>query len=121
VYLKNLLNLRVSLNKDVTDLFALASQFVTAMVSFRHRHHLIKMIQAKRKVAAADSIIMIRCYLVGLFRKLPPPEAEWSEGDRLKWLQTAANIFDLVYTGDCGGFVISPARAERSPRPRDRE
>lgn len=44
--------------------------------------------------------------LVGLFRKLPPPETEWSEADRHKWLQTAANIFDLVYTGDCGGFVI---------------
>ena len=57
--------------------------------------------------------------LVGLFRKLPPPETEWSEADRHKWLQTAANIFDLVYTGDCAGFVISLARAERSPRPRD--
>lgn len=57
--------------------------------------------------------------IVGLFRKLPPPAAEWAEEDRLKWLQTAANIFDLVYQGDCGGFVITPARAERSPRPRD--
>jgi hypothetical protein len=57
--------------------------------------------------------------LVGLFEKLPPPESEWKESDRLKWLQTAANIFDLVYKGDCGGFVITPARADRSPRPRD--
>jgi hypothetical protein len=54
--------------------------------------------------------------LAGLFRKLPPPESDWAEADRLKWLQTAANIFDLVYK-DCGGFSISPARAERSPRP----
>ena len=53
--------------------------------------------------------------LVGLFRKLPPPETEWSEADRHKWLQTAANIFHLVYTGDCGGVVISLARAGRSP------
>ena len=57
--------------------------------------------------------------IIGLFRKLPQPAAEWAEEDRLKWLQTAANIFDLVYQGDCGGFVITPARAERSPRPRD--
>jgi len=57
--------------------------------------------------------------IIGLFRKLPQPAAEWSEEDRLKWLQTAADIFDLVYEGDCGGFIISPARAERSPRPRD--
>jgi hypothetical protein len=36
-------------------------------------------------------------------------------GQRLKWLQTAANIFDLVYKGE-GGIVVSLARAERSPR-----
>jgi len=57
--------------------------------------------------------------IVGMFRKLPPPETEWKESDRLKWLETIANIFDLVFKGDCSGFVISPARAERSPRPRD--
>ena len=57
--------------------------------------------------------------IVGLFRKLPPPSTEWNEEDRQKWLQTAANIFDLVYTGECGGFHITPARADRSPRPRE--
>jgi hypothetical protein len=34
-------------------------------------------------------------------------------GHRLKWLQTAANIFDLVYKGE-GGTTASLARAERS-------
>jgi hypothetical protein len=36
------------------------------------------------------------------------------------WLavQTAANIFDLVYKGE-GGIVVSLARAERSPRAHD--
>lgn len=57
--------------------------------------------------------------IIGLFRKLPEPEAEWGEDDRQKWLQTAANIFDLVYKGDVGGFTITPARADRSPRPRE--
>src|SRR2546423_1484643 len=48
-----------------------------------------------------------------------PQPTQWSGTQYcLKWFQTVANVFDLVYQGDCGGFVISPARAERSPRPR---
>jgi hypothetical protein len=38
--------------------------------------------------------------------------------ERAKWLQTAANIFDLIYAGD-GGITVSAARADRSPRPHD--
>jgi hypothetical protein len=53
--------------------------------------------------------------ILGLFRKLPAPDEDWPAKDRLKWLQTAANIFDLVYKGE-GGIVVSLARAERSPR-----
>jgi hypothetical protein len=57
--------------------------------------------------------------ILGLFRKLPEPETEWPTTGRLKWLQTAANIFDLLYKGDGGGIVVSTARADRSPRPHD--
>ena len=53
--------------------------------------------------------------ILGLFRKLPEPEADWPAAARLKWLQTGANIFDLVYKGE-GGIVVSLARADRSPR-----
>ena len=53
--------------------------------------------------------------IIGLFQKLPEPEADWPATARLKWLQTAANIFDLLYKGD-GGIVVSMARADRSPR-----
>jgi hypothetical protein len=53
--------------------------------------------------------------ILGLFQKLPEPDADWPAKDRLKWLQTAANIFDLVYKGE-GGISVSLARAERSPR-----
>lgn len=53
--------------------------------------------------------------ILGLFQKLPEPDTDWSSKDRLKWLQTAANIFDLVYKGE-GGIVVSAARADRSPR-----
>jgi hypothetical protein len=41
---------------------------------------------------------------------------EWPVTERAKWLQTAANIFGLIYKGE-GGITVSAARAERSPRP----
>ena len=53
--------------------------------------------------------------ILGLFRKLPAPDEDWPAKDRLKWLQTAANIFDLVYKGE-GGITVGLARADRSPR-----
>ena len=53
--------------------------------------------------------------ILGLFQKLPEPDADWPAKDRLKWLQMAANIFDVVYKGE-GGILVSLARAERSPR-----
>jgi hypothetical protein len=56
--------------------------------------------------------------IVGLFRKLPEPEADWPAAARLKWLQTAANNFGLIYKGE-GGIVVSLARAERSPPAHD--
>ena len=50
----------------------------------------------------------------GLFSKLPEPEAEWPLAARQKWLQTAANIFDLMYApnqADAGELAI---RVERT-------
>jgi hypothetical protein len=49
----------------------------------------------------------------GLFYKLPTPESEWPLAARQKWLQTAANIFDLMYApgdADAGELAI---RVER--------
>jgi hypothetical protein len=37
-------------------------------------------------------------FIQGLIAKLPPSESEWAVEDRAKWLTTAANIFDLMYT-----------------------
>jgi hypothetical protein len=37
------------------------------------------------------------------------PMKNWPAKDRLKWLQAAANIFDLVYKGE-GGITVSLAR-----------
>lgn len=39
-------------------------------------------------------------FIVGLLQKLPSPETEWTYEGRVKWLSTAANIFDLLYTCD---------------------
>jgi hypothetical protein len=57
---------------------------------------------------AADPLIQ------GLFSKLPEPSTEWPLPARQKWLQTAANIFDLMYApgeADAGELAI---RVERN-------
>ena len=45
-------------------------------------------------------------FIQGLLEKLPPPETEWRVQDRAKWLQTSANIFDLLYSDIVGGEDI---------------
>lgn len=57
-------------------------------------------------------------FIQGLLKTLPEPETEWKAADRAKWLQTAANIFDLIYKGD-GGIEVKAATAPRSPRPNE--
>jgi hypothetical protein len=37
-------------------------------------------------------------FIKGLLQKLPAPESEWPVEQRAKWLTTAMNIFDLMYT-----------------------
>jgi len=44
-------------------------------------------------------------FIEGLLQKLPEPETEWQHEARVKWLQTAANIFDLLYTSDTAGEI----------------
>lgn len=55
-------------------------------------------------------------FIQGLLKTLPEPDSKWDLAQRVKWLQTAANIFDLIYEGD-GGIEVTPATAKRSPRP----
>lgn len=66
---------------------------------------------------AAGDIDNLHPFVQGLLKTLPEPETEWPTAARVKWLQTAANIFDLIYKGDDGGISVSAARADRSPRP----
>lgn len=46
-------------------------------------------------------------FIKGLLEKLPEPETEWPVQSRVKWLQTAANIFDLMYTADEQGKSVN--------------
>ena len=39
-------------------------------------------------------------FIEGLLGSLPEPETNWTIEGRAKWLQAAANIFDLMYKGD---------------------
>lgn len=39
-------------------------------------------------------------FIEGLLKTLPPPETDWPVAGRIKWLQTAAGIFSLIYKGD---------------------
>jgi hypothetical protein len=72
-------------------------------------HVQAKALQTSRKsTESADPLIQ------GLFSKLPEPSAEWPLPARQKWLQTAANIFDLMYASgeaDAGELTI---RVERN-------
>lgn len=44
-------------------------------------------------------------FIEGLLQKLPAPETDWQYEARVKWLQTAANIFDLLYTSSSNGNI----------------
>lgn len=65
---------------------------------------------------AGGGISDLNPFIQGLLQTLPPPQSDWPAVDRAKWLQTAANIFDLIYKGE-GGITVRAATAERSPRP----
>ncbi len=70
--------------------------------------------KASQTAAARKTIDTIDPLIQGLFSKLPEPEAEWPLAARQKWLQTAANIFDLMYAPnqtDAGELAI---RVERT-------
>ena len=44
-------------------------------------------------------------FIEGLLKTLPDAETEWPVEDRKKWLQAAANIFDLIYTSATKGSL----------------
>lgn len=50
-------------------------------------------------------------FIQGLLKTLPEPETNWAIEGRAKWLQAAANIFDLMYKGD-GEIAIRASSSE---------
>src|SRR5262249_53437932 len=49
----------------------------------------------------------------GLLKTLPEPETDWPSAGRVKWLQTAANIFDLIYKSYRRILVTQGIRRQR--------
>lgn len=39
-------------------------------------------------------------FIQGLLDSLPQPKSQWAVSEQAKWLQTAANIFGLIYKGE---------------------
>ena len=57
--------------------------------------------------ALSDAISGIDPLLVALLARLPPGGREWPLLERVKWLQAAAGVFDLIYARE-GGIKIEP-------------
>ena len=54
--------------------------------------------------------------IVGLFRRLPRPEDAWTIQERQRWLETAAQVFGLIYGDeDEGRIVVSIQNSRESP------
>lgn len=49
---------------------------------------------------------LLHPFIKGLLDKLPPADTEWAIKDRAKWLTTAANIFDLMYSAPSDAMAI---------------
>ncbi len=56
-------------------------------------------------------------FIQGLIQTLPKADSEWPASDRVKWLKTAANVFDLIYKGEGsikGEAVVKDRKLGRS-------
>ncbi len=84
----------------------------------RHEPGVEHTVPAPAKTAIAQgargSVERSHPLIQGLFDKLPEPESEWSLQARQKWLQTAANIFDLMYLPQGADSSELSIRVERS-------
>jgi len=50
-------------------------------------------------------------FIEGLLESLPEEGSMWSSDRRAKWLQTASNIFDIIYEGSDGAITIASVKA----------
>ncbi len=56
----------------------------------------------------------IHPFIQGLLTTLPDPAEEWETEARMKWLQAAAGIFDLMYRSKEGGSIIVECKKNSS-------
>lgn len=59
-----------------------------------------------------DGLGNLHPFVQGLLKTLPEPGDDWPTADRIKWLRTAANIFDLIYEGSEGEISVSQPRRD---------
>jgi hypothetical protein len=52
----------------------------------------------KKKGKDSDGERELPYFIKGLLEKLPPPDTEWPNDKRAKWLEAMVKIFDLMYT-----------------------
>lgn len=64
--------------------------------------------------AASPPRVGLNPFIEGLLSELPPAKSDWSSEDRAKWLQAAAQIFDLIYTGGTGHIVVGLKTVEKT-------
>lgn len=64
--------------------------------------------QQPQRRGSTSGVGHLHPFIEGLIGKLPPPDAEWDMVSRAKWLNTAANIFDLMYRAESQqGIAVS--------------
>jgi hypothetical protein len=63
--------------------------------------------------ASARGYAPLHPFVQGLLDTLPEPETNWTVEGRAKWLQAAANIFDLMYKGD-GNITVTAAESKKA-------
>lgn len=51
-------------------------------------------------------------FIEGLLKTLPKPESNWSIASRVKWLQAASHVFDLIYSTEDGSNQEETATIE---------
>lgn len=55
---------------------------------------------------AAPARTGLNPFIEGLLSELPPAKSDWPTADRVEWLQAAAQIFALIYTGGQGRITV---------------
>jgi hypothetical protein len=53
-------------------------------------------------------------FIRGLLETLPEPRTQWGARDRAKWLNAAAQIFDLIYEGADGTIQVVNVKEDKS-------